>query len=123
MGELLPALQGPVFREPGTFGFMSQPSIFGRGIGGGRKIEFDISGPNLDTLVQVAGQAFGMMSAEMSRGDGYQHRPIPGLELGSPEVRLQPDRMRLADNGLTTRDLALAAVSYTHLTLPTTPYV
>jgi len=112
VSELLPALQGPVFREPGTFGFMSQPSIFGRGIGGGRKIEFDISGPNLDTLVQVAGQAFGIMSAEMSRGDGYQHRPIPGLELGSPEVRLQPDRMRLADNGLTTRDLALAVDTF-----------
>ena len=112
VGELLPVLQGPVFREPGTFGFMSQPSIFGRGIGGGRKIEFDISGPNLDTLVQVAGQAFGMMSAEMSRGDGYQHRPIPGLELGAPEVRLQPDRMRLADNGLTTRDLALAVDAF-----------
>jgi len=59
VGELLPVLQGPVFREPGTFGFMSQPSIFGRGIGGGRKIEFDISAPNLDTLVQGAGQAVG----------------------------------------------------------------
>lgn len=108
VGQLIPVLQGPVFSEPGTFGFMSQPSIFGRGIGGGRKIEFDISGPDLDTLVEVAGQAFGIMSREMSRRDGYQHRPVPGLELGAPEVRLQPDRMRLADNGLTTQDLALA---------------
>lgn len=108
VAKLLPVLQGPVFREPGTFGFMSQPSIFGRGIGGGRKIEFDISGPNLEALVQVAGQAFGRLSAEMPRSAGFQHRPVPGLELGAPEIRLQPDRMRLADNGLTAFDLALA---------------
>ena len=37
--ELIPVLRKAVFREPGTFGFISQPSIFGRGIGGGRKIQ------------------------------------------------------------------------------------
>ena len=31
--DLIPILEGPVFSEPGTFGFISQPSIFGRGIG------------------------------------------------------------------------------------------
>jgi HAE1 family hydrophobic/amphiphilic exporter-1 len=41
--ELIPVLREPVFREPGTFGFISQPSIFGRGIGSGRKIDLDIS--------------------------------------------------------------------------------
>ena len=45
VAELKPVLSRPVFREPGTFGFITQPSIFGRGIGGGRKIELDISAP------------------------------------------------------------------------------
>ena len=49
--ELEPILRGPVFREPGTFGFISQPSIFGRGIGGSRKIDLDISGPELETCL------------------------------------------------------------------------
>jgi len=106
--ELIPILRGPVFREPGTFGFMSQPSVFGRGIGGGRKLELDISGPDLPTILGVAGQAFGRLTKVMPFKDGYQHRPQPGLELGAPEVRLVPDPLRLADNGLTTRDLALS---------------
>lgn len=104
--ELIPVMQGPVFSEPGTFGFITQPSIFGRGIGGGRKIELDVSGPDLGVVLGVAGQAFGMLSKEMPRSEGNQHRPQPGLELGSPEVRVIPDRIRLADNGLTAQDLA-----------------
>ena len=33
---------------------------------------------------------------------------MPGLELGAPEVRLIPDLLRLADVGLTARDLGLS---------------
>ena len=39
--ELLPVLQQPLFMEPGTFGLMMQPSIFGRGIVGNRGYSFD----------------------------------------------------------------------------------
>jgi HAE1 family hydrophobic/amphiphilic exporter-1 len=42
----------------------------------------------------------------LPRSEGHQFRPIPGLELGAPEVRLVPDRLRLADAGLTALDLA-----------------
>ena len=34
-----------------------------------------------------------------------QVRPRPSLSLGAPEVRVVPDRTRLADNGVTARDL------------------
>ena len=34
VAELIPTLSGPIFAEPGTFGFISQRSLFGRGIGG-----------------------------------------------------------------------------------------
>ena len=37
---------------------------------------------------------------------GNQLRPNPGLELGAPEMRVIPDRVRLADNGVTARELA-----------------
>ncbi len=111
-GELIPVLSRPIFAEPGTFGFMTQPSLFGRGIGGGRTIELNISGQNLDDILSVAGQAAGTIAGLLPRSEGHQFRPIPGLELGAPEVRLVPDRLRLADAGLTTSDLALTVDAF-----------
>jgi HAE1 family hydrophobic/amphiphilic exporter-1 len=104
-GELIPILDGPVFQEPGTFGFINQPSIFGRGIGSGRKIDLDISGPDLGAILGVAGHATRKVLGVLPLEQGNQLRPNPGLELGAPEVRLVPDRLRLADNGVTAREL------------------
>ena len=103
-GEMIPVLQEPIFREPGTFGFMSQPSIFGGGLGGGRRIDLDIAGPDLETILEVAVQMTQKISEVMPREEGNQLRPNPGLELGAPEIRVYPDRMKLADNGLTVRE-------------------
>lgn len=102
--ELIPILQGPVFREPGTYGFVTQPSIFGRATSG-TSIDLNISGPDLETIIGVAQNAFGMIMQAMPMSEGYQVRPIPGLELGAPEVRVIPDRTKLADNGVTAREL------------------
>ncbi len=106
--ELIPIMQTPVFSEPGTYGFMSQPSIFGRGIGAGRKIDLDISGASLDDVLAVATRAAGKILQVMPRSQGHQFRPNPGLELGVPELRIIPDRERLADNGLSAMDLSIA---------------
>ena len=103
--ELIPVLSRPVFREPGTFGFMSQPSLFGRTIGGGRRIDLDIYGPDLEQILGVAGQVMGKVAQTMPRSEGHQLRPRPGLELGAPEVRITPNRLRLADNGVSVREL------------------
>ena len=112
VAEVIPILSRPIFAEPGTFGFMTQPSLFGRGVGGGRTIELNISGDELEDILSVAGQAAGLVSGLLPRSDGHQFRPIPGLELGAPEVRLLPDRVRLADAGLTTQDLAATVDAY-----------
>lgn len=105
-GDLIPILSRPIFAEPGTFGFMTQPSLFGQGIGGGRTIELNVSGQDLEAILAVAGQAAGMVSGILPRSEGHQFRPIPGLELGAPEIRLIPDRLRLADAGLDAGALA-----------------
>lgn len=104
--ELIPVLSRPIFSEPGTFGFMTQPSLFGRGVGGGRAIELNVSGQDLDEILGVAGRAAGMVSGLLPRSEGHQFRPIPGLELGAPEVRLIPNRLFLADAGLDSSGLA-----------------
>ena len=112
VGELIPILSRPIFAEPGTFGFMTQPSLFGRGVGGGRTIELNVSGNELEDILGVAGQAAGLVSQLLPRSEGHQFRPIPGLELGAPEVRLIPDRVRLADAGLSTEALATTVDAY-----------
>jgi hydrophobic/amphiphilic exporter-1 (mainly G- bacteria), HAE1 family len=110
--ELIAPLSGPIFEEPGTFGFITQPSMFGRGIGGGRTVDLDISGPDLEQILGVALQAAGLVSEVMPRTEGHQLRPNPGLELGGPEVRLLPDRVRLADAGVSARDLAMTVDAF-----------
>ena len=112
VAEVIPILSRPIFAEPGTFGFMTQPSLFGRGVGGGRTIELNVSGDELEDILGVAGQAAGIISQILPRSEGHQFRPIPGLELGAPEVRLIPDRVRLADAGLTTEALATTVDAY-----------
>jgi len=111
-GALIPVLQQPVFKEPGTFGFITQPSIFGRGIGGGRSVNLDISGPDLEKVLEVAQRAAGKVGQVLPRNEGHQLRPQPGLELGAPEVRVMPDRLRLADSGVTARELGLTVDAF-----------
>ena len=103
-GELIPILSGPVFREPGTFGFVTQPSLFGRTVGGGKRIDLDIKGPDLETILDVARQTMEQLFQTLPRSSGTQVRPRPGLELGAPEVRIAPDRARLADSGVSVRE-------------------
>lgn len=105
VGELMPYLQRPVFTEPGTFGFFTQPSIFGRGVGGSRSIDIDIRGPELPQVMGVAQRAMGMVAQIFPFSRGNQVRPIPGLELGEPEVRILPDPILLSDNGVTATEL------------------
>ncbi|MDA0662481.1 MAG: efflux RND transporter permease subunit, partial [Proteobacteria bacterium] len=105
--ELIPILRRSVFREPGTFGFVAQTSLFGRGFGGSRVIDLDITGPNLEDILEIAREGIRVLNREMPRAGGTQIRPQPGLELGAPEVRVVPDLRRLADNGLSARDLGV----------------
>jgi len=103
--ELLPYMRKAAFQEPGTFGLVTQQALFGRGIGGKRSIDFNISGPNMQSILDVSLKSFGMINQIMPRSQGTQMRPIPGLTMGAPEVRVLPDRTKLADNGVSTREL------------------
>ncbi len=111
-GELIDPIRIPVFREPGTFGFVSQTSLFGRAIGGGRKIDLDISGPDLETILEVAVSAVGRLFMVMPFSEGNQMRPKPGLELGAPEVRITPNQVLLGDNGLDALELGLTVDAF-----------
>ncbi len=104
--ELIPILKSAALKEPGTFGLISQRSLFGRSIGGSRSIELNVMGDDLETILGTAVRAVGLVEEAMPRSEGTQLRPKPGLELGAPEVRVYPNRVKLADNGVTARQLS-----------------
>ncbi len=110
--DVIPLLQRPVFSEPGMFGFFHNASIFGRGIGGSRSIGFDVSGPDLEEVSQVATMAAGLVGQILPRSEGNQLRPLPDLSLGAPEVRLLPNRSRLADAKVSATELAQTVDAY-----------
>jgi len=110
--DLIPLMQRPVFSEPGTFGFFRNASVFGRGIGGSRAIDFDISGPDLEEVSNVAVRAAGLLGQVLPREDGHQMRPQPDLTLGAPEVRVHPNRSRLADARVSATELGQTIDAY-----------
>jgi HAE1 family hydrophobic/amphiphilic exporter-1 len=82
-----------------------QASLFQGGAGGGRAIDLEISGPDLGRLVALGGRTFGQVMGVLP---GAQARPIPGLDLGNPEVRIVPDRIKASQLGLSARDIGIA---------------
>ena len=89
---------------PDTFGFAGRDPIFG-GSRGGRKIDIDLSADSFDSLL-AAGQAgfFAVMQALPEANV----RPVPGLELAEPEIRLIPDDRRIAEVGWNRSRMATA---------------
>lgn len=104
-GELTPLFNRILNSIPGMFGVSIQASIFEQGLGKGRVIDVDISGPDLERIVAAAGTMFGLAMQDIP---GSQVRPVPSLELLYPEVRLVPDRDRVRAAGLSTEDLGVA---------------
>ncbi|MBW1942918.1 MAG: efflux RND transporter permease subunit, partial [Deltaproteobacteria bacterium] len=100
--ELIPVLQRVLRSIPGMIPIVTQTSLFARGVGAGRAIDVDISGPDLTRLVAL-GQ--GVFAEIMALIPGSQLRPIPSLDLGNPEIRIIPDRDRAARVGLTAQEM------------------
>jgi len=97
--ELVPITNQSLFTIPGTFGFANQWSLFSSSLAGTRSVKIDVTGPDLEHILGIATQVFMQMGQILP---GAQSRPIPGLDLGNPEVRVLPDRVRAADVGFTS---------------------
>ena len=104
--ELIPVMTKSLYGEPATYGFFSQPGLFVRGYGGGRSIDLDIIGSDLNTITATAQKAAGLVMKEFPRSEGNQMRPKPGLILGAPEIQVVPSRIKLADNNVTAAELS-----------------
>ncbi|MBL8763536.1 MAG: efflux RND transporter permease subunit [Phycisphaerae bacterium] len=98
-------LTGAMNGMPDAYGGAGQASIFGRGVGGGDRIQLQISGVSLERVTEAAKAAFGMAAATFGYG---KVQPEPAnFNLAQPEWRL-----RLTDVGrelgLRTEDVGVA---------------
>jgi multidrug efflux pump subunit AcrB len=82
---------------PDTQSFVQRSSLLNFGFDGGRAINVDLQGPDINVLAQVATQAMPIVSEAVP---GAQVRPVPGLAISEPELQLVPDDRRITAAGL-----------------------
>ena len=92
---------------PGTIAIASQSSLFERGLGTGRSVDIEITGPELETLVQLGGRVLGQVRDVL--GDDSQARPVPSLDLSTPEVHIRPRLMQATEMGISNSALGYTA--------------
>jgi len=80
---------------PDTFGFAGRRAIFG-GSRGGRQIDIDLSAESFQSLLAAGRAGFFKVTQALP---GANVRPLPGLELAEPEIRLVPDDRKIAEVG------------------------
>ncbi|MCL1039559.1 efflux RND transporter permease subunit [Shewanella submarina] len=95
---------------PDTQAFPSRGSLLQFGFNGGRSINIDLQGPDMEALMQVAATSMGMINEALP---GATVRPLPGLSLAQPELQLVPDERRLAQAGVDRTQIANAIRAYT----------
>jgi HAE1 family hydrophobic/amphiphilic exporter-1 len=100
--KLVPLIRRVAADLPGTFAVAKQSSLFENGIGSGRTIDIEITGPDLAKLVQLGVQVMGKLPEATP---GSQNLPKPSLDLSSPEVQLVPRFEQAADMRLDARQL------------------
>ncbi len=105
-GELTPLFNRWIYSIPDMFGVAQQVGIFENRIGGGRSIDVDVSGENLEMLFKTSGMMFGLGMKDL-KGQGFGIRPIPSVEVTYPEVRIEPLRDRLTASNMSASDLGV----------------
>ena len=86
---------------PDTMAFASQAPLF-QNLGGGRRIDIDIQGNQVDELLRAARVGYGVVSQVL---EGAQIQPTPGLTLAEPELRLIPNERHIAEAGWTRQQV------------------
>ncbi|MFH5804369.1 efflux RND transporter permease subunit [Alienimonas sp. DA493] len=106
VGELVPLVQEVGAKLPGTFTVAKQSSLFERGLTAGRTIDVEITGPELEDLVAIGGRILGATKGLYPEA---QVRPVPSLDLSSPEVHIEPKLLQAADMQVSAADLGFTA--------------
>ncbi len=109
--ELIEKLRNEVFQGlAGTSAFVSRASLLNVGVGGGRNIDIDMQGAELEGLMATAKLGQELIEAELP---DWSVRALPGVSLSKPELQLEPDDLRIAQSGLDRSQVADAIRSFT----------
>ncbi len=95
INKLTGTLNYAVSGFPDTFGVAQKVSLF-QGFGEGRTIDVNVQGRDLESVVSAALTGFVVIQQVLP---GSQVRPLPGLQLAEPELRLVPDERRIKEAG------------------------
>ncbi len=107
-GELVPIIRSNAQKVPGVFAFATQASLFESAISGGRTIDIEITGPDLETLVEETQFAMGKIMEEFPPHEGNQLQPSPNPSLSSPELHVTPLKEKAAEQGVNASSLGYA---------------
>jgi hydrophobic/amphiphilic exporter-1 (mainly G- bacteria), HAE1 family len=117
--KLIPILNRAASKMPAVFVRVSQSSLFDSALSGGRYIDVQITGPDLDQLYAEAralylydpnrpGEFEEPILKHFPAAEGHQAVPVMGLDLTSPELHVIPQWEKAAELGLTAVDLGYA---------------
>lgn len=92
-------------RFPGTNVFANQASLFerGGGRGGGRRIDIEIRGPELERLIELGTEIQDLARTSLPQGTRLQANPT--LDMASPELHVFPRPVQTAELGISNADL------------------
>ena len=88
---------------PDTQAFVQRSSLLNFGFDGGRAINVDLAGNDINVLSEVAMEGMGIINEVMP---GAQVRPVPSLAIAEPELQLIPNDRRITAAGLDRAALA-----------------
>lgn len=111
--ELIPLVRQLGAKLPGTFAVAFQSSLFSQGLVAGRTIDIEITGPELPQLVRLGGRILGGDPPGTENGllpifaliKDAQARPVPSLDLSSPEVHVRPRLLQAAEMEMSAADM------------------
>jgi len=95
---------------PDTQAFVQRLSMLNFDFDGGRSINVDFQGPNLDVLSEAAMAAMPIISEAVP---GAMVRPFPSLAIAEPELQLIPNDRRITAAGLDRSSVATAVRALT----------
>ena len=99
---LIPVLNTVIQDFPDTIAFAKRASLFS-GFSDGRSIDMDLHGRNIAEVMGAAVKGFTLIHEKIP---GTSVRPLPGLELAQPELRLVPDDRRISEAGWNREQMA-----------------
>ncbi len=102
--KMMPLFTRIINSIPGIFGVSTQAGIFQNRIGRGRTVDVNISGEDINRLIDVSRMLFGSIKKNIADA---QVRPVPSLENSYPEANFYPNRSKLLANGITENELGL----------------